>query len=103
MDTHSSHTLPITSSNTGLHTEIKQLQTNEPMTYLGYTSQPDGNQIPQLTQHVLQATSFARVISTSNMTRYQTQTSSQIIVNSTLTYILSSTSYTDQMINKIQR
>ena len=75
MNTHSSHTRPITSSNTGLHTEIIQLQTNEPMTYLGYTSQPDGNQIPQLTKHVLQATSFARVISTSNMTRHLTQTS----------------------------
>ena len=91
MDTHSSHTLPITSSNTGLHTEIKQLQTNEPMTYLGYTSQPDGNQTPQLTKHVLKTTAFARMISTSNMNRHQTHTSSQSIINSTLIHILSST------------
>ena len=103
MDKYSPHTLPITSSNTGLYTEIKQLQTNEPMIYLGYMSQPDENQTPQLTKHVSKATAFARMISTSNMTRYQTYTSSQSIVNSTLTRILSSTSYTDQMIDTIQQ
>ena len=97
------HTLPITSSNTGLHTEIKQLQTDEPMTYLGYISYPDGNQKPQLDKHVSKATEFVRLISTSNMTRYQTHTSSQSIVNSTLTHILSTTSYNDLMIEKIQR
>ena len=103
MDKSTPHTLPITSSNTGRHTDIKQLQPNEPMTYLGYTSQPDGNQNPQLNKHIAKANSFARLISTSNMTRHQTHTSSQSIVNSTLTHILSSTSYNDLMIDKIQR
>ena len=103
MDNNSPYTLPITSSNTGLHTEIKQFQTDEPLTYLGYTSQPDGNQNPQLNKHVSKATEFARLISTSNMTRYQTHTSSQSIVNSTLTHILSSISYNDFMIEKIKR
>ena len=95
MDTKLSNTLPITSSSTGLHTEIKHIQTYELMTYLGYTSQTDGNQKPQLTKHITKRKEFARLISTSNMTRHQIHTSSQNIVNSNLTHILSSTSYTD--------
>ena len=85
IDTHLSYTLPITSSNIGLHTEIKELQTDEPMTYLGYTSQLDGNHNPRLITHTTKAKEFARLISTSSIARHQVYTSSQNIVNSTLT------------------
>ena len=73
------------------------------MIYFEYTSQPDGNQNPQLTKHVLQAIEFARLIRISNMIRHQIHTSSQSIVNSTLSHILSSTSYINQMFEKIQQ
>ena len=73
------------------------------MVYIGYISQPDDNQNPQLITHETKAKEFARIINTSNMTRHQIHTSFQSIVNSILTHILSSTSYTDQMIDKIQR
>ena len=73
------------------------------MTYLEYTSQADGNQHPQLNKQVSKATGIARLISTSNMTRHQTHTFSQSIVNSILAHIISPTSYTDQMIDNIQR
>ena len=91
MDTKLSYTHPITLINTGIHPERKYLQTDEPMTYLGYTSQSDGNQYSPITKHITKVKEFARLISTSNMTRRHIHTSSQSIINSTLTHILSST------------
>ena len=85
IDKHLSYKLPITSSNTGLHTEIKEVQTDEPMTYLGYTSQLDENHNQRLITYATKAKEFARLISTSSIARHQVYTSSQNIVNSTLT------------------
>ena len=76
---------------------------NEPITYLGYTSQSNEHQEPQFINIFIKAQALVRLISTSNMTRHNIHTASQSIVNSTLIHILSSTSYTYQMIDKLQR
>lgn len=44
--THTTCILPMTSRSIRKHTEIKNLQNNEPFTYLGYISQPNRNKEP---------------------------------------------------------
>ena len=101
MDNVSHYNIPVTSSLDDTTSNVKYLHPDESMIYLGYTSQPDGDQTDDFNLLFRTAKSFARRLLSSAMTRGQVTMTNNRIINPTIKYPLATTLFTDEIIDSL--
>ena len=95
--------IPITSAETKESINVPYLHSNQPVTYLGHTSQPDGNQTAPYNLVLSKTKNLARRIISTNMSRQLITMTNSSIINLTIKYPLTSTCFTDQQIDTIHK
>ena len=93
--------IPITSSETKDSINVPYLHPDQPVTYLGRTSQPDGNQSAPFKLVLNKTTDFTRRMVSTNMSRQLITMTNISIINPTIKYPLTSTCFNDQQIDTI--
>ena len=95
--------IPITSSDTKESINVPYLHPNQPATYLGHISQPDGNQTAPYNLVLSKTKNFAQRIISTNMSRQLITMTNSSIIDPTIKYPLTSPCFTDQQIDTIHK
>ena len=103
VDNTSAFKISITSSETKESINVPHLHPDQPVTYLGHTSQPDGKQSAPFQLVLSKTKNFARRILSTNMSRQLIAMTNISIINPTFTYPLTSTCFNDQQIDIIHK
>ena len=102
VDNTSAFRIPITSSETKESINVPYLHPDQPVTYLGHTSQPDGNQTAPFNLVLNKTKNFARRIVSTNMSRQLITMTNSSIINPAIKYPLTPTCFTNQQIDVIE-
>ena len=91
----------ISFSSQGIRIDSTRLQTKEALTYLGVTSQPNGDQSAQAQVLIKKAEQIGQQLSSIHLSQYYAHTYSQCTINPKITYPLNRSSLSDKQLASI--